>query len=191
MKEIIKDNERQERLNQVYRHLFAHFNIDSQTKFADTLHVQRTALSAAMNGNKAYLTNNLFTKICAAFPGVFNYDYLITGNGSLLIKDEIKEEETKKDINQVFTPMDISLLIGKAVEKATAYADRTIATLERQVADKDAIIKMLEEKNRSLEERNRKLDERIRELEYENQEKSISDYPFSIGAADERETKRI
>ena len=145
MKEIIKDTERQERLNQVYRHLFAHFNIDSQTKFADALHVQRTALSAAMNGNKAYLTNNLFTKICAAFPGVFNYEYLTKGVGSLLsIKENVKDEEIDKSIHQVFTPMDISLLIEKAVEKATDYAEKALAAQERN-------IKMLEDKKNYYE----------------------------------------
>ena len=47
MSEVIKDIARQERLNQVYRHLFAHFGISSQTEFADALHIQRTALSSA------------------------------------------------------------------------------------------------------------------------------------------------
>lgn len=33
MSEVIKDIARQERLNQVYRHLFAHFGISSQTEY--------------------------------------------------------------------------------------------------------------------------------------------------------------
>lgn len=37
MSEVIKDIARQERLNQVYRHLFAHFGISSQTEFAGCL----------------------------------------------------------------------------------------------------------------------------------------------------------
>ena len=32
MNEIVKDKARQERLNQVYRHLYAHYGIDSQKK---------------------------------------------------------------------------------------------------------------------------------------------------------------
>lgn len=90
---MIKDEARQERLNQVYGHLFAHFGIKSQVQFAEALHVQRTALSAAMNGNKAYLTKNLFIKICAAWPGVFNLDYLLTGEGELLNNGEQKQKE--------------------------------------------------------------------------------------------------
>ena len=37
-----------------------------------------------MNGNAAYLTKNLFIKVCAAHPNVFNLDYFLTGQGSLL-----------------------------------------------------------------------------------------------------------
>ena len=84
----MKDPGRKDRLNQVYRHLFAHFGIDSQIAMAKAIGVQRTALSAAMNGNEAYLTDNLFTKICAAFPNVFNLEFLKTGKGTLLTAEE-------------------------------------------------------------------------------------------------------
>lgn len=88
MIDVEKDPLRAERLNEVYRHLFAHFGIKTQKQMAERLKVQRTALSAAFNGNKAYLTKNLFMKICAAFPGVFNLDYLLNGEGRLLTPDE-------------------------------------------------------------------------------------------------------
>jgi hypothetical protein len=48
-------------------------------------------MSAAMNGNEKYLTKSLFMKICAAFPGVFNLDYLLTGTGTLLATKEKAE----------------------------------------------------------------------------------------------------
>lgn len=83
-----KDTAKARRLNEAFRHLYANFGITSQTEFADALNVQRTGLSAAMNGSKAYLTKNLFMKLCAAFPGVFNLDYLLTGEGELLASSE-------------------------------------------------------------------------------------------------------
>ena len=96
----MKDPGRKDRLNQVYRHLFAHFGINTQAAFAEAIHVQRTALSAAMNGNEAYLTDNLFTKICAAFPNVFNLDFLKTGNGTLLtIEEDAKASEIEQAAN--------------------------------------------------------------------------------------------
>ena len=84
---MIEDKERAKRLNEVYRYLYANKGVVSQTLFASQIGVQRSALSAAMNGNKLYLTKNLFMKICAAFPGLFNLDYLLTGEGSLLVED--------------------------------------------------------------------------------------------------------
>lgn len=110
MIDVDKDPLRAERLNEVYRHLFAHFGIKTQKQMAERLKVQRTALSAAFNGNKAYLTKNLFMKICAAFPGVFNLDYLLNGEGHLLTPDE----ECKSSI----------------IESSSNYVDEQNAILE-------------------------------------------------------------
>ena len=85
---------RMQRLNEAYKHLYAFHGIASKTALADKLKVQRTGLSAALNGSKANLTDNLFMKICAAFPGVFNLDYLLNGTGTLLAQQEKAEPTT-------------------------------------------------------------------------------------------------
>ena len=85
-------SERQKRLIEVYDHLRRHFGIHTKTGFAEALHYGRTSMSAAMNGDNSYLTDNLFQKICAAFPNVFNLDYLLTGKGQLLINNEGEEQ---------------------------------------------------------------------------------------------------
>lgn len=59
---IQKDYDRAQRLNEVYKHLFAHHGITSQKAMAEHLGMQRTGLSAAMNGSKANLTDSLFKK---------------------------------------------------------------------------------------------------------------------------------
>lgn len=53
MSEVIKDYEKAERLNEAFRYLFAHFGVETQIQLAERMQVQRTALSAAFNGNKA------------------------------------------------------------------------------------------------------------------------------------------
>ena len=89
---------KQDRLCEVYDYLRAKKGIHTQVGFAEALHITRPAISAAMNGNEAYLTKNLFQKICAAFPGIFNLDYLLTGQGELLLESNIQSEPstTKK-----------------------------------------------------------------------------------------------
>ena len=159
-------NERQKRLIEVYEHLRRYFGIHTKTGFAEALHYGRTSLSAAMNGDESYLTDNLFKNICEAYPGTFNIDYLLTGNGQLLtIQEEVKSEQIEKESNP---------------QQPSSYIDKLIASLEKQVkdkddqlADKDRIIKLLEQKIEVLEA-----------MQHIDSSNPLKDYPFAIGAAD-------
>lgn len=77
--------ERQNRLKEVYEHLRLYYGIHTQTDFANALHKSRNSVTLALNGNELYLTDKFFKSICAAFPGVFNIDYLLNGEGTLLL----------------------------------------------------------------------------------------------------------
>jgi len=168
MREVQKDTMRAKRLDEVYKHLFAHFGITSQKHLAEVLKVQRTGLSSAFNGNVANLTDNLFKKICAAFPGVFNLNYLLTGEGDLLTpEEEVHNEDYEKLYNP--QPIDQSSLINALL----AAKDETIESLKRELAAKDETIAL----QRS----------RIADLERQTAASTLSDlsgYPFAIGAAE-------
>lgn len=157
------DMEKAQRLNEVYKYIFAHFDIRSQKDFADFLHVQRTGLSAAMNGSKANLTKNLFTKICAAFPGVFNLDYLLTGNGELLLDHQEPRQQTSEPIDH--SSLVNALLASK--DETIASHQRTIAALEQQISTDQQLITSLRQ-----------------QIEYLKTRTQILDYPFNIGVAD-------
>ena len=158
--------QKQERLREVYEHLRQHFGVHTQIDFAKVLGLTRPAISAAMNGNEAYLTDNLFKRICAAYQGVFNLDYLLTGNGQLLtIQEEVKSEQIEKESNP---------------QHPSSYIDKLIASLEKQVkdkddqlADKDRIIKLLEQKIEVLEA-----------MQHLDSTNPLKGYPFAIGAAE-------
>lgn len=84
---------RADRLKEVYEYVRTQFPIHTQSDFAEWLKYNRAYVSSAMHGNEKNLTDKLFMNICEAFPGVFNIDYLLTGNGSLLSdKEKIKTE---------------------------------------------------------------------------------------------------
>ena len=181
--------ERQKRLNEVYEHLHNHFGVHTKGEFADIIKYARAYISSAMNGNERYLTDKLFTNICEAYPGVFNLDYLLTGNGTLLtIEEEVKAEQVAAPTAIIPPAFDFSIVIEHAVKAATAYADQTIATLKSQLADKD---KMLADKDDLIAN----LKARIRDLERTIAKEHLSDidrYPFTVGAAEgEREQKQI
>jgi len=169
---------REKRLHEVFEHLRKFFGIHTQTDFAVALKYSRVYISSALNGNEKNLTDKLFENICEAYPGVFDLNYLLTGKGSLLtIEEEVKNEDIEKMANPATAPqaIDYTFLIEKAVEKATAYADKYIATLEKQVADKDKQIADLRS--------------RVRELEMfinsQSFSKAIEKSPFPVGVAED------
>ena len=129
-----------------------------------------------MHGNEKNLTDKLFTNICEAFPGVFDLDYLLTGEGSLLTtEEEVHNEELEKLYNP--QPIDQSSLVNALLAAKDETIDSLksrIADLQRTIADKEEIIKARED--------------RIAELERQLAAAATSDlsrYPFTIGAADE------
>jgi septal ring factor EnvC (AmiA/AmiB activator) len=64
-----------------------------------------------MNGSKSNLTKNLFMKVCATFSGIFNIDYLLNGEGSLLTTEEqVKSEDIEKAVNQPTDEMTANIL---------------------------------------------------------------------------------
>ena len=127
---ILKDYKRAERLNEVYKHLFANFGIKSKKEMADYMKIQRTGLSAALNGAAANLTDNLFKKICLAWPGVFNLDYLLTGEGELLINGEQKQKEMPPSEQSAKHP---SLPHRSSATAAPTIQDRCSARLARHL----------------------------------------------------------
>ena len=164
---------REKRLHEVFEHLRKFFGIHTQTDFAVALIYSRVYISSALNGNEKNLTDKLFENIWEAFPGVFNLDYLLTGNGQLLtIQEEVKSEQIEKESNP---------------QQPSSYVNKLIASLEKQVkdkddqlADKDRIIKLLEQKIEVLEA--------MQHLENSN---PLKDYPFAIGAADSEQHPNV
>ena len=165
--------ERQKRLKEVYEHLRKYFGVHTQTDFADAIKYSRPVISSALNGNEDYLTDKLFKNICDAYQDVFNLDYLLNGNGQLLtLREEVTNEELERQINP-----------------QPSYVDKFIASLEKQVkdkddqlADKDRIIKLLEQKIEVLEA-----------MQHIDSVNPLKDYPFTPGVADkgEQESTRV
>ena len=115
-------NERQKRLIEVYEHLRRYFGIHTKTGFAEALQYGRTSMSAAMNGDEKYLTDSLFKNICDTYKGVFDLNYLLTGEGQLLtIEEEVKSEDIEKSCNpqQPAIPDYVQRLFDEAVRMST------------------------------------------------------------------------
>ena len=166
---------KKDRLNEVYEHLRKHFGVHTKKDFADALRIKQPGLYSAMNGNEAYLTDNLFKRICAAYQGVFNLDYLLTGEGQLLT---IEEEVHNNDYERLYNPQPIDN--SSLVNAIIAAKDETIASLKRELDAKNETITL----QRS----------RIAELERQLAAATTGDlshYPFAFGAAEHKEQPKI
>ena len=132
-------SEKQERLKEVYDYVRSNCAVHTQIDFAARLKMTRQALSAAINGNESYLTTNLFQKICAAFPGIFNLDYLLTGQGELLLESNVQSEPsiTKKpasvDADFYHDALNLNAKVIEDMRKDLEY-------FKSLVLDKDATI---------------------------------------------------
>ena len=145
-------NTRKERLNQAYDYLRENFGVHTKKDLAVAIELTQPALYSAFGGNETYLTDNLFRRICYAFPKVFNIDYLLTGNGSLLLSSPDPEPEPTREPSQPV--IDHSSLVNAAI----AAKDGEIAALKACIRNKDEIIQMKDETIALLEKQIRLLE---------------------------------
>ena len=173
---------RADRLKEVYEYVRKRFPIHTQYDFAERLKYNRAYISSAMHGNEKNLTDKLFTNICEAFPGVFNLDYLLTGEGSLLAtEEEVHNEEYGKLYNPQPT-IDPSTAMNALIAEHVRLVNLLEADIKKKeiemderLADKETII--------------REKDARILFLERQlaaARSSDLQNYPFAIGAAEQQ-----
>lgn len=124
--------ERQKRLMEVYEHLRKYYGVHTKTGFAEAVKYGRTSMSSAMNGNELYLTDGLFRSICLAYPNVFNLNYLLTGEGSLL------QSNNEAVLGRYPAP---SGMVSEDVpsESLPLWADTLIRIMSKQIAENEAL----------------------------------------------------
>lgn len=195
---------KEDRLHEIYEHLRAYHGVHTQNELAAIIGITKSAMSAAMNGNEKYLTNNLFKKICAAYQGEFNLDYLLTGEGELLAADPGKSTPSpfvQQSAQSVIDPSSMVNAIIATYEGALATKDEllsakeeTITGLKRELRDKDELISAKEETITSLKRELRDKDELIISLrqqllqfqQLQRQQSTLSPYYNPTGVADDK-----
>ena len=171
---------RKDRLKEVYEHVRRHFPIHTQTDFADSLKYNRTYISSAMHGNEKNLTDKLFESICEAYPGVFDLNYLLTGEGSLLT---IEEEVHNEDHERLYNPQSVDQ--SSLINAALAAKDETIAVLRDQITAKDTVIQAKDELIANLRQQIVTLQQQVHAAK---DEELFKDFPFPKGIADRQDT---
>lgn len=75
---------KEERLNAALAYLLAHGVVKTKKEFAARLGMSVPNVSRALHGKKASLTDNLMLNVYRVFRPVFNYDWLMSGDGAML-----------------------------------------------------------------------------------------------------------
>ena len=136
-------NEMQKRLHEVFAHVRKHYDIHTQDDFAQYIGYGRTSISAAMNGNEKYLSANLFRSICDKFPGIFNLDYLLTGDGELLAVEEHVAKVAHDDRSATINPappstpaftVEVPVELQTLMDRALSISRRNEEMVERLVS---------------------------------------------------------
>lgn len=143
--------ERKERLNEVYEYVRKHYPIHTQVDFAEKLKYHRTYISSAMHGNEKNLTDKLFRNICEVFPNTFNLDYLLTGEGQLLLEQKPETAPIEKQQD--------------ALTYAAIQVGKMMADLSNSIASVREFQKKLEEREAQLEHMTATLTDRIAQLD--------------------------
>jgi transcriptional regulator with XRE-family HTH domain len=172
--------------------------VKTQKRLAELMGVSEDTITRILK-DRCEVTEDIITKLQTASGCIFNLQWLRGEDVNCMLAEDIDyykqhpEERLVFDKQQETTSpapsaIDYTFLIEKAVEKATAYADKTIALLEKQLADKDkqlndkdVIIKLLHEKIAAYESAQQIIESN-----------PLRDYPFPIGVADkEKEHRRV
>jgi transcriptional regulator with XRE-family HTH domain len=192
---------KKDRLHEVYEHLRAYHGVHTQNELAAIIGITKSAMSAAMNGNEKYLTNNLFKKICAAYQGEFDLDYLLSGEGELLATDFGKSTPPPSVQQSVIDPSSMVNAIIAANNSAIATKDELISAkeemiegLKRELRGKDKLINANEETITSLKRELRDKDELIISLrqqllqlqQLQRQQSTLPPYFNPTGVADDK-----
>ena len=125
--------DRKERFEKAYNYLKFQGIIKKQEDVAKTMGATRANVSLALNGNPAVLTDNFLMRFAKAYSGMFSCDWLLTGDGEMLITNELKPE-------QVNEPAGSSIDSSSVLNALLAAKDETIDVMAKQLKDKESII---------------------------------------------------
>ena len=180
----------------------------NQAQVAELLNTKSGTFSDYKNGRKR-ASQEMFDRLARAFAGRLNMRFLTGESEYMMLANVPKEEiveysmresnpdyDAQKKAKAAIVPNDTqtampsslerSFIIEKEVGNTKSYVDKLIATLEEQIKSKD---KQLADKNKIIN----MLEKRVAELESIQQQSDGQDvlrkHPFPVGVAEKQEAE--
>ena len=149
-----------------------------QKDIAEKMGITEVAFSNGMKRIQIKWDEDFVIKFQQSTGEIFSLDWLLNGTG-----DKFADKSKTQKPQPVTTNVDFASYINALLAKS----DETIASLKREIATKDDVIQAKNERIADLEKLAEERLHRIAELRRYIDENNISmtDYPFPIGAADD------
>lgn len=122
---------RKERFQKAYNYLRSRGIIHTQEEVANRMQSTASNVSKAMKGVENVLTDNFLRRFNDAFGNVFSLQWLILGEGEMMIDGNEEENEPEQSETSRF----LSLL-----EKKDEQIDRLLALLEKETERTQLIV---------------------------------------------------
>lgn len=98
---------RKEIIRKAFEYLRSNGEAHTQQDVADKLGINKTNISRAFNGDEKYLTKSFLQRLNEAYNSVFNYKWLLTGEGDMLNKTapaiEVQQIPSEEKEGEFFT----------------------------------------------------------------------------------------
>lgn len=144
-----------ERLMEAYKYLRSTGYIHTQKQLAEKMSATEGNVSKALKGDAKVLTDNFIVRFCQSFPGIFNMDWLLNGDGDMLMNHNT--------FPTVFTGA------TKAAEDdprpiLPTWADTLINILSRQISENESLHAQLRQSINEVNDLKKQLSEVIEKL---------------------------
>lgn len=180
---------KKERFIKAFNYIRSEGLIKTQTDLADKMGASRANVSTALKGDERVLTNNFLMRFSRTFPDTFHLEWLLTGEGSMLIRD-MKDEPEEQPYNEPVNTIDQGSVINAMISSYNEHIEdlkKTIKQLNSQIEQKDI---ELAKKDSQIEQKDIELarkDEIIRNLsEALKKEREQTSYILPVGIAEEK-----
>lgn len=179
--------DKKERFNKAYNYLRSEGLIAKQEHLAEKMGATRPNVSLALKGNTKVLTDNFLTRFCRAYPGTFNLEWLLSGEGEMLQK---QEPETAPIDKQQDALTYAAIEMGKMMAELSASINR-VKQIEERMSERESYLNLME---KTIKERFEKLDKILSVIATKENYRIPGMEPpqhFDFGIAAEPEKKKV
>jgi len=124
--------EKKERINQAFSYLKDNGLVHTQRDLAEKMGATAPNVSSALKGVDNVLTDNFLLRFNNAFGGIFNDNWLLTGEGSMLSESTTAPADSSStDLSSALNKaMDEIVAQRRLTEKSQQQIDRLLSLLE-------------------------------------------------------------